>query len=286
MEPKITVGIPAFNAEKYIAVAIKSVLSQSYKDFELIIVDDGSTDNTVMIAKSFKDPRITVLSDGERRGISYRLNQQVDLAKGLFFARMDADDIMLPDRLERQLMYLTQHPDVDMIGGTAIVIDENDKILGIRGNFDKEKIFNFEEWRKGTCYIHPTVMGKTETFRKLRYLEEFNGIEDYNLWFRASLAAKLIILPDTFLLYRDPLKFKLKTYLFRERQIRKFLRSKEFKGQLSKSEALGKIMRANLASFLAILTHFTYLEKFYISRRNSKFYDDKDEIYRYIASLK
>ncbi len=128
-EPLITIGIPVYNCESFIALAVRSVLDQTYKNFELIITDDGSKDKTVDILHHFDDPRIIIISDGENHGIVYRLNQQIKLAKGKYFVRMDGDDIMFPDRIERQVAFLETHKEVDVVGGSAVIIGDDNEIL-------------------------------------------------------------------------------------------------------------------------------------------------------------
>ena len=122
--PLVTIGIPCYNVGRFIALSIKSVLAQTYTNFELIITDDGSTDNTVDEIRKFNDSRIIMIVDGENHGISYRLNQQIDMAKGYIFIRMDGDDIMFPNRVEKQVKYLQEHPNIDVVGTGAVIIDD------------------------------------------------------------------------------------------------------------------------------------------------------------------
>ena len=217
MTPLVTIGIPVYNVGRFIALTLKSVLAQTYTNFELIITDDGSTDNTVEVIRSFNDPRITLIVDGENRGISYRLNQQIELAKGKYFVRMDGDDLMFPDRVERQVSFLEEHPQVDVVGAEAVIIDDHNKIIGVRSacRNDKKKTEIFGSTR----YIHPTVAGKSEWFLKWKYREEFAGCEDMDLWIRCYDTTTFADLHYPVIFYRDPLKFKLKTYLNRQKKI-------------------------------------------------------------------
>lgn len=128
----VTIGIPCYNVGRFIALSIKSVLAQTYTNFELIITDDGSTDNTIEEIRKFNDSRIKLIVDGENHGISYRLNQQIDMAKGDFFIRMDGDDIMFPNRVEEQVRFLYSHPNVDVVGSSIVVVDDETKIIGFR----------------------------------------------------------------------------------------------------------------------------------------------------------
>lgn len=214
VRPLVTIGVPAYNAGTTIGAMIASVLGQSYGNWELLIVDDGSKDDTVSVAKSFEDSRIKVFSDGENRKIAARLNQLVGMASGRFFARMDADDEMLPDRLERQVGYLLAHPEVDVLGGGAIIIDETGTVLGVRNVVAAPM--------EVSSFIHPTVMGKTEWFRNNRYDERFSGCEDSELWLRAKKSSAFHLLDGAVIRYRDSLNFNLSQYLFRETQGMKF----------------------------------------------------------------
>ena len=122
----VTIGLPFYNAEKYLALAIESVLQQTYTNWELLLLDDGSTDNSLSIAQSYaqKDSRIKVISDGKNKNLATRLNELPSLAQGLYLARMDADDIMLPARIERQLAVLKAHPEIDVLGTNAYIIND------------------------------------------------------------------------------------------------------------------------------------------------------------------
>ena len=278
-QPLVTIGIPAYNTENFIGWAIKSVLNQTYTNLELIITDDGSTDRTVEIANSFNDPRIIVLSDGENYGISYRLNQQIDLAKGKYFARMDADDIMFPDRIERQVKYMEINPDVDAISGGAIVIDETNQILGGRGRTEIPLQMTSERWGNGMTLIHPTVIGRLEYFKKYKYLNDFKGVEDRDLWFRSCANAKIIELPEYYIFYRDPLRFKLKTYLFRRKQNRKQWRSKVIQERYGKKKCNKVIRMSYLRSITSTVLYLIKLDRLMMKRRNQTLNPDIESHY-------
>lgn len=213
----MTIAIPAYNCGATIRFTVLSVLNQTYKDFELIVTDDGSTDGTLQELRTIKDSRLVVLTDGENRGISYRLNQQIDLARGAYFVRMDGDDIMMPDRIEKQLRLLESDPKLDTCGGQAVVVDDDNRILGLRGRTDSAKSIS-DVFLRGR-FIHPTVMGKTEWFRKWRYREDMCGCEDLDLWLRSFSSSSFGDCSSPVLFYRDPLVFKLQTFLKRQRQI-------------------------------------------------------------------
>jgi len=128
----ISIGIPFFNAEKFLEDAIKSVLVQTFQDWELILVDDGSTDRSLEIARSFVDSRIRIISDGYNRRLPYRLNQIISEAKYDIIARMDADDLMAVDRLEKQIKVLTKNPEIDLVVTSLYSIGNKNEILGKR----------------------------------------------------------------------------------------------------------------------------------------------------------
>lgn len=193
----VTIGLPVYNAEKWIGEAIESVLAQTYEDWKLFITDDGSSDRSVEIIKEYlKDDRIVLQVDGEHHGISYRLNQQVAMARGEYFARMDADDVMLPERLELQVKYLQEHPEVDVCGTGA------------------------GEW----TFIHPSVMGRTEWFREHPYRFECDGCEDWDLWLRTKNNSTFGFIDTPLIYYRQPEKFDKKKYIVRRQQGRVAIR--------------------------------------------------------------
>ena len=122
---KISVLMPAYNAEKYIGEAIESILNQTYKDFEFIIINDGSIDRTEDIILSYDDPRIIYLKNKENSGIVASLNNGLKQAKGQYVARMDADDISLPTRFEKQLQYMESNQHIFVLGTSLILFGEN-----------------------------------------------------------------------------------------------------------------------------------------------------------------
>lgn len=128
----VSIGLPVYNCEKTVLGTINSIISQTYENWELIIVDDGSSDTSLDVINSIKDARIKVYSDGENKGLPYRLNQIAKLAKGEYIARMDSDDLMHPERIAVQIKYLQGNPNIDLIGSGAYIINEQEKVLGQR----------------------------------------------------------------------------------------------------------------------------------------------------------
>ena len=197
--PLISIAIPAYNCDRYISHSIQSVLNQTFEDWELILLNDGSTDHTSEIMQSYaqRDSRIRVIDENKNCGLIRRLNQSVALARGKFYARMDSDDIMHPERLKTQISYLLEHPDINVLGSTAYAIDENNEITAYLDCAE------FPNPPQGHGFIHPSVMAATEWFRRNPYSENYNRIEDYELWLRAFPHSKYYVIQTPLLFYRD-----------------------------------------------------------------------------------
>jgi len=219
MTPVITIGIPFFNAKGTLHDCLRSVFAQTFTQWELLLVDDGSTDGSLEIAQSVNDRRAHVISDGTNRGLVYRLNQMIDRSQAPYFARMDADDLMHPERLTRQLDYLRQHPEVEIIGSAAYVIDREGQPYGIRGDRPASLTASIQ-----AGFIHPTVMATTGWFRRHRYDAEFVRAEDLALWRRADSGTKCARLREPLLFYREPLEFQPAKYRVSCQSIRKLAR--------------------------------------------------------------
>jgi glycosyltransferase involved in cell wall biosynthesis len=195
--PRVTVLMPAYNAGKYIGEAIQSILDQSFQDFEILIIDDGSTDNTRDIIKSFKDLRIRIIEQQVCKGVSRSLNAGLQAAKGRYIARFDADDICFPKRLERQVHFLDTRPDYILIGTDAEYISENgDHLFNFhcRG-YSYEEIL--EELYQYCPFIHSSVMyRKEEVLKTGGYPVNAHNFEDYLLWANLVRRGKCGNLPD------------------------------------------------------------------------------------------
>jgi glycosyltransferase involved in cell wall biosynthesis len=179
---KITVLMPAYNAVKYIREAIMSVLEQTYRNFELLIINDGSTDDTISVVLSFKDPRI-VLVDQDHHGVAQALNTGLRLADTYYVARFDADDICMPDRLEKQFNFLEDHPDYLLVGSDAeYILEEGDFLFSFKciAHSNEEVLRNMYVY----CpFIHSSVMyKKDEVIKAGGYNAHAHHFEDYLLW--------------------------------------------------------------------------------------------------------
>lgn len=203
--PAISVIFPVYNGEAYLQQAIQSVLEQSFRDFELIIINDGSTDNSEKIIFSFNDPRIIYLKNESNSGLIFTLNRAIALAKGNYIARMDADDICLSERLEKQKDFLDKNPEIDVVGSLIRFIDENSQPDG-QPVFDKKTISN-ESIRKilptENSFSHPTIMARSAILKEFKYKSYQKNIEDYDLWLRLqNNHKKMAKIPEVLLLYR------------------------------------------------------------------------------------
>ena len=224
-KPFLTVGLPFYNANKFLKYAIQSTLNQSFSDFELILLNDGSTDSSLEIARSFKDDRIVVISDGDNKGLAYRLNQISQLANGKYLARMDSDDIMHVDRLKIQLEYLSSNENIDVLGSNAYVIDSENIIYGKMSVLKSPKSLN--DVFNNQCFIHPTVLGKTKWFQNNQYNIESIRMEDVELWSRTISTSNFSNLNIPLLYYRQAGTPYLSKYLKSQKGFRKILRKEE-----------------------------------------------------------
>lgn len=195
----VTVAIPFYNPGDFFRQAIESVVNQTYTDWQLFLVDDASTDNSLRVAEEYakKDARIRVFSDGENRKLPYRLNQIAQLCDTTYLARMDGDDIMHPQRLEKQIEFLLKNPKTDVLGTNAYSIDRENKVSGVRYFPKKNENISVDQ------FIHPTIMAKTEWFRANPYDEKANRLEDFELWLRTSKKYNFRMLCEPLLFYRE-----------------------------------------------------------------------------------
>lgn len=201
--PLISVVMPAFNAKKFISEALQSMLEQTYDNFELIVIDDGSTDGTKNIIDRFSinDARIHVTSR-ENRGLVASLNEGIKKAKGALIARMDADDVATVNRLESQVQFLRQHPSVSIVGGQATVIDETGAAKGeLKKPVRPESIEHY--LRFGCPIIHPTYLAHRQVFDELGGYRDIKAAEDIDFLVRAFHAGhRFGNLASTILKYR------------------------------------------------------------------------------------
>ncbi len=202
-KPKITVLLSVFNDERYIGKAIKSILKQTFTDFELLIIDDCSTDKTRDIILGYKDPRIRLIKTEKNIGITRSLNKGLKMAKGKYIARLDSDDISCPKRLEKQLSFLENNKSYAMVGSCTEVIDEGGEHIEYWNQEESaELIFYTLSYRD--CLTSSSVMFDKKIVDSLGgYDESCDRAEDFELWYRISRKYRIYTIPEYLVKYRE-----------------------------------------------------------------------------------
>jgi glycosyltransferase involved in cell wall biosynthesis len=207
-QPSVSVMMPVYNAERYVGKAIESILSQEFGDFELVIVNDGSTDGSLEILRDYaeRDRRI-YLTSRPNVGLVGSRNELLDAARSDLVACMDADDISLPDRLEKQVEYLREHPDCVLVGSRVIIIDPDGQPLQIMGqHLEHEAIDRALMNGEGQIIYNPSVMFRKRVAQQVgAYRREFDWAEDLDLFLRMAEVGRLANLPEPLLAYREHL---------------------------------------------------------------------------------
>lgn len=206
--PKISVLMPVYNGEKYLREAIESITSQVFKDFEFLIIDDGSTDKSKDVIKQYKDKRIVFIENKINLGLVATLNKGLMIAKGQYIARMDQDDISLPERFKDQVAFMDKHPDVGVCGTWIKFFGDAENIIEYPTNNDtiKSHLFFYN------ALAHPTVIIRSNFFKKYNLKYKKNAAEDYDLWQRCSFLFRIHNIPKVLLMYRISSKSYTQTY--------------------------------------------------------------------------
>jgi glycosyltransferase involved in cell wall biosynthesis len=200
--PRVTVGIPFVKDGNLLADAIRSVFAQTLSDWELILVDDGATKDCLSVVQPIQDPRVRFIQDGSgNRGHAYRLNQLTQLARGDYYTVMDADDIMHPERLQRQVEYLDRHPGTHAVASDTYIINQRNEVIGKRTSRGMGPSPAFI--LKGRTVIHPTVMARSSWFRQNPYDTEIPRVYDCELWCRTRATTVWGHVPEPLFFYRQ-----------------------------------------------------------------------------------
>lgn len=206
--PAVSVIMPVYNGEKFLREAVQSILNQTFRDFELLICDDGSKDKTRFMAEEFAyaDARVRVTGSLHNIGVEKISNLGLQEARSEYVARMDSDDIALSDRLGKQFEFLQKHPEVVVVGGQAVVIDEASHALQVWGMpLDHSEIDDNHICGRNVAIIQPTVMMRRAAVLNVggyRVVAK-NCVEDIDLWLRLAEVGRLANLPDVVLKYRQ-----------------------------------------------------------------------------------
>lgn len=202
--PTISVILPVYNASLYLQAAVSSILNQSFSDFEFLIFDDGSTDKTLQMLKKFasEDTRVKIFSR-ENKGLIATLNELIDNSLGRYIARMDADDISLPDRFFKQVMFLDSNPEIVVVGSWIEMInDKSQQISEVRSPIEHEKI-DQKNLAGHSSISHPSAMIRKSALLEVgRYDLRFKSAEDLDLWLKLAEVGKLANIPEVLLQYR------------------------------------------------------------------------------------
>lgn len=200
----ITIAIPFYNAEKFLLRAIKSVFVQTFTEWELLLIDDGSTDNSLAIARSISDPRVRVISDGQNKKLATRLNEVTDLAKYNYIARMDADDMMDPHRLAIQYSILCKDPDLDLVSCGMFSCTDDDQLVGYRGQNYLHPTFD-DILYKRVGILHASVLARKSWYIRNKYNQVLLLGQDTDMWLRAAKKddLRIKIIEDPLYIYRE-----------------------------------------------------------------------------------
>lgn len=207
-KPKVSFVMSVFNQERFLKKSIKSILNQSFKNFEFLILDDCSTDKSLRIIKSFKDRRIKVFQRQKRQRLAKGLNLLIKQAKGKYICRMDGDDISLVNRLKDQVEFLDKHPQVALVGAWVKIINDKGEIIGeFKHPAKYQKIREIILSRN--CFIHPSVVFRKSVFEKIGgYDESLFYSQDYDLFLRLVIKYRCVNLPQFLLKFRWHPDFK------------------------------------------------------------------------------
>lgn len=201
-EPLITVVMPVYNAGAFLRMAVSSILFQTCRDWELLIIDDASTDGAVDRISDIDDARIRIVRNPSNLGLAATLNVGIDLARGEYLARMDQDDVAYPERLEKQLALLRAEPSLDLVAVRCITITPSDEALGLLPWACAHESIVVRPWL-GFYMPHPTWMARMAWFRRHRYhLPEIHLSEDQELLLRSYSESRFATVPEVLFAYR------------------------------------------------------------------------------------
>ncbi len=223
LPPFVSVIMAVYNGETNLRETVSSMLEQTFTDFEFIIVNDGSTDDTEHILARLTDPRIIVIHNEQNSGLAYSLNRGLERAQGKYIARIDADDLAVPERLEKQVAFLERHSEIGIVGNCCVVIDETGKRLGVARFPLKDLEIRWVSLLTNS-FNHPSVMIRRDIFRqhRLTYDPTFQASQDYELWTRMLAYTRGANLEELLTIYRisnDSITTKHRSIQFRNQDV-------------------------------------------------------------------
>ncbi len=222
MNPEVSIGLTFYNNADTLSDAIRSIFAQSFQDWELIIVDDNSTDGSFEIVQSVRDPRVRVYREKGKKGFVPALNLMAQISVGKYYARMDADDMMHPERLKKQVEYLRDNQQVDAVDTLMCSMDQEGRAIGVRdtGEIDLKP----STLLSGRFFHHATVMGKTGWFKKNPYDTGYIRAEDCELWCRTYKTSKFARISEPLYFVREGL-VNVKNHLLSRKTVRKIIKT-------------------------------------------------------------
>lgn len=275
-KPRVSVLMPLYNGEKYVKKAIESILNQTYTNFELLLIDDCSTDSTMDIVNDFKDERIRIIKNGKNSGISYSRNVGLKEALGEYIALMDDDDISVKNRLQLQVDFLDSNQDIDVVGGRYGIIDEDDNIV----NVNELALKNPKYVRASLNFYDPIGNGSTMFRAKfirdnnIKYEEQCLGMEDYKFWIDCSLVGKISSIPQILYYWRNISGNETSKHFKSEKRKSKFaelqwyaLEKNGFELSMEEKEFLSRMFPENIREIVA---NRTELKKLYLIMKKLK----------------
>lgn len=270
--PFVTIGISFYNAELTLLDAVRSVFAQTHKNWELILVDDGSTDRSLELARSINDPRVTVYSDGKNRKLAGRLNQLVGLAKYSFIARMDADDMMDPSRIETLLKLLCADDRYDLASCGTFSIKDDGSFNGYRGRAEKNYSF-LGLLHKSQGFLHAGLIARKSWYQRNRYDERLPLGQDTELWLRSARANdfRAISVAEPLYMYREEGNVTARKLLLAY-NIERNNYASLIDNKVLKLKYIGKSI---VKTCIVNIIDFTGTLDYLLQRRNKKFHDDK-----------
>lgn len=287
--PYVSIGIPFFNAEEYLEDAICSVLAQTHKYWELILVDDGSTDQSLAIAQRYasSDERIRVISDGENKRLPSRLNQLIQESKYDYIARMDADDLISNDRLERQLQVLADNSEIDLVTTGCLTIGKDNELTGVRlgQNYQMNAAMILEGV---TNLLHASLLARKSWYLRNPYNENSILAEDFELWLQAAKNNDL-----NYIVIKEPLYwYRVVENVTIEKLIKGYstqikIINDNYKGVISKQRKRKIVAKFRAKKVVAKTLSRLQLLKVLLRLRSSK-YDEQDLDYykQHLANIK
>ena len=201
-KPLISIAMPVRNCEQTVAAAVRSILNQTFTDWELLVIDDGSTDGTLAEVGRFQDGRIKVLHDNHSKGLPARLNESIGLADGEFYARMDGDDVCYPRRLELQVGHMQSHPDIHLLGGGLFVFGSGGRVLGKRIPPADHNAICRRPY-SGFPVSHPAFFGRKKWFQAWLFSLVAGGAADQDILLRSYTQSRFANIPDIIIGYRE-----------------------------------------------------------------------------------